>query len=90
MPRFNCTECGRGWAGLAECHCATCHLHFLSVSGFDRHRLNFECLPVAELERISEKTGRPRMVRLRRMHGDVWVERAGRPPEAMRATQGGE
>lgn len=31
--------CGARWRGANYCHCATCHLTFRSVRGFDRHRV---------------------------------------------------
>ena len=31
-------SCGARWSGEAIAHCATCHLTFGSVSGFDDHR----------------------------------------------------
>lgn len=30
--------CGAKWAGENLCHCSLCHLTFMSVNGFDRHR----------------------------------------------------
>lgn len=80
-PRFGCS-CGRKWDGLAECHCAGgpgdpgCHLHFLSVAGFDQHRVAMRCYTLDELrERPSKKAalGVQRMYETTRMHGPVWV-----------------
>jgi hypothetical protein len=31
--------CGARWAGENLCHCSVCHLTFMSVSGFDKHRV---------------------------------------------------
>jgi hypothetical protein len=31
-------RCGARWTGEAIAHCATCHLTFASVNGFDAHR----------------------------------------------------
>jgi hypothetical protein len=31
-------RCGVTWAGENLCHCSVCHLTFLSVTGFDKHR----------------------------------------------------
>jgi hypothetical protein len=36
-------SCGRTWTGLAQAHCPTCHRHFGSVAGFDRHRPSGHC-----------------------------------------------
>ena len=47
-PHTRCHGGGRRWAGLAECHCAGCHQHFSSVSAFDLHRLNGECVDPTE------------------------------------------
>ena len=30
--------CGARWAGENLCHCSQCHLTFMSVTGFDKHR----------------------------------------------------
>jgi hypothetical protein len=37
--KAHCTECGAEWFGYAICHCATCHLTFGGVTGFDFHRI---------------------------------------------------
>ena len=82
-PPFGC-ECGRRWGGLAECHCAECHLHFLSVTGFDRHRwhrigkrgdvVEWEsgCSAPREMLKLG-RNGKPRMVPAERLYGTVWV-----------------
>lgn len=31
-------RCGARWAGENLCHCSLCHLTFMSVTGFDKHR----------------------------------------------------
>lgn len=93
--RFRCS-CGRAWGGLAECHCATCHLHFKSVSGFDRHRIGSDalwrrCLTPTELGEVNPKTGKPRMVVLQTEHGETWVTEAHEnATEAFTAGAGGE
>ena len=61
MSLGRCGTCAREWNGTRECHCATCHLHFGSVSAFDRHRRDFACLPVAEITRV-RTTGKPLLV----------------------------
>ena len=33
-----CGGCDAKWRGANFCHCATCHLTFRSVHGFDQHR----------------------------------------------------
>lgn len=33
-----CGGCDTVWTGESTCHCATCHLTFGSVTGFDDHR----------------------------------------------------
>lgn len=30
--------CSAKWAGENLCHCSLCHLTFMSVTGFDKHR----------------------------------------------------
>lgn len=42
-------ECGARWRGELACHCATCHLTFRSVGGFDEHRTAGHCRTEAEL-----------------------------------------
>lgn len=42
-------KCGASWTGGKTCHCATCHLTFGSVHGFDAHRRQFRCLTETEL-----------------------------------------
>lgn len=42
MTATSC-HCGRQWTGLAQCHCRTCHRHFGSAAGFDRHRGSGKC-----------------------------------------------
>jgi hypothetical protein len=44
-------NCGRKWVGLSQAHCPTCHEHFGSVAGFDRHRGNGHCRPPADIRR---------------------------------------
>jgi len=41
--------CGAEWRGELACHCATCHLTFRSVGGFDEHRVGGRCRTEAEL-----------------------------------------
>lgn len=31
--------CGAKWAGENLCHCSLCHMTFMSVGGFDKHRI---------------------------------------------------
>lgn len=73
-PRFGCS-CGRRWSGLAECHCDSCHLHFLSVTGFDAHRFALRCRSIEELRERPKNaaSGVQRMYETQRMHGTVWV-----------------
>lgn len=42
-------RCGATWTGGKICHCATCHLTFTSVNGFDGHRRNGHCLSESDL-----------------------------------------
>lgn len=46
-------RCGAKWAGENLCHCATCHLTFMSVTGFDAHRdrLAIQCRTEDELRK---------------------------------------
>lgn len=38
-----CGGCANTWAGLAMCHCATCHQTFGGIRSFDRHRTGGVC-----------------------------------------------
>lgn len=42
-------RCGARWFGLSICHCATCHLTFTTVTGFDVHRFRNRCRTQTEL-----------------------------------------
>ena len=44
-------RCGASWQGERPCHCASCHLTFGSIYGFDAHRTaaTNSCLTVSEL-----------------------------------------
>lgn len=35
----HCSGCKTTWNAGGICHCASCHLTFLSLSGFDKHRI---------------------------------------------------
>lgn len=62
MP-IKCPRCPRKWYGLSEAHCATCHEHFGSMSGFDKHRKGGECLLPAERGLVAaERRGGPTWV----------------------------
>lgn len=37
-------RCGSRWGGGNTAHCGACHHTFTTVSNFDRHRRNGECL----------------------------------------------
>lgn len=32
-------RCGARWVGANLCHCSVCHLTFMSLGGFDKHRV---------------------------------------------------
>lgn len=80
MAKFGCDTCGTQWSGLSACHCATCHLQFRSVSGFDLHRTGEgrerRCLTVEELSVRNPKNNKPRMVATQTTFGPVWVSEA--------------
>jgi hypothetical protein len=44
-------NCGRRWTGLAQAHCMSCHEHFSSVTGFDKHRSTGRCTPPTDVRR---------------------------------------
>lgn len=37
-------KCGRQWMGLAEAHCTLCHRQFSTVTNFDAHRVDGQCI----------------------------------------------
>lgn len=63
-----CGGCDRRWTGLKECHCATCHEHFSTVTNFDAHRVNGRCVKPAKA-----KIGGRSLKAVERSHGTVWV-----------------
>lgn len=72
--------CGRRWRGLAQAHCPTCHAHFSSVSGFDRHRSTGRC---ADPATITDPHGRPHFKPVDSDWGRMWVRDDPRPhPQA--------
>jgi hypothetical protein len=87
MPEalFRCNVCGRGWTGLKEAHCASCHESFSTEMNFDRHRTfdvdgdwnTRRCLTAEEIGRMRTKAGRPVLVQTERKHGSVWVSAGG-------------
>ena len=42
-------KCGKRWNGDNIAHCATCHLTFTAVGGFDFHRFHGQCRTEEEL-----------------------------------------
>jgi hypothetical protein len=72
MKAGRCGKCLREWSPLGQAHCATCHEHFNSDHAFDRHRRDFECIPV-ELFAEPQKNGSPLLVKAHRADGEVWV-----------------
>ena len=72
--RASCGGCPRRWAGMLHAHCPTCHRHFGSVSGFDRHRVNGKCLDPGTL---TDRHGNPVLEQRHGPHGVTWV-RVGR------------
>jgi hypothetical protein len=63
-------RCGREWSGLAQAHCPTCHEHFGSVQGFDRHRRSGQCQDPAG---ITARTGRRVLRSAEGPFGGTWV-----------------
>ena len=78
---FSCNECGRGWTGLKECHCASCHESFSTEANFDRHRVfrktddwnTRDCLSAVEMADLRTKSGVRVLEQSERKHGRVWV-----------------
>jgi hypothetical protein len=67
--KFGC-NCGRQWTGLAQAHCCTCHEHFGSVAGFDRHRSSGRCQDPAH---ITTRAGRRVFRSAESPFGGTWV-----------------
>lgn len=63
--------CGRNWTGAAQAHCPTCHEHFGSVAGFDRHRSTGHCQHPAGV--TTAKTDRPWFRAVTGPYGVTWV-----------------
>ena len=42
-------RCGRRWTGFDTAHCVSCHATFTSVTGFDKHRKDGECINPPEV-----------------------------------------
>lgn len=82
-------NCGRDWTGLSQAHCPTCHEHFGSVQGFDRHRRTGECQHPAG---ITTRTGRRVFRSAPGPLGDTWVLHTDRihPEARKRATAAGD
>nr|WP_296764137.1 hypothetical protein [Rhodococcus sp. (in: high G+C Gram-positive bacteria)] len=38
--KYGCEKCGAIWGGANTCHCAGCHLTFVGITAFDKHRSN--------------------------------------------------
>ena len=80
MPNGMCHTCGREWNGHAEAHCRSCHLHFVSDSGFARHRTGPDdarrCMTVDELAKPRGKREKPTLVPIVRHGAAYWVSEA--------------
>jgi hypothetical protein len=63
-------NCGRRWTGLAQAHCMSCHEHFGSVRGFDRHRPKGHCL---NPEPMTRRDGRALYREDAGPYGITWV-----------------
>lgn len=48
VVRGSC-DCGARWRGELPCRCASCHLTFRSVTGFDEHRSAGRCRTTTQL-----------------------------------------
>jgi len=70
----SCRDCGREWTGLAECHCAGCHLQFSSEVAFTRHQGADGCLdPTTVVRKSGKRTGDPYLVLREGPLGDYWT-----------------
>lgn len=78
-----CGVCLAEWGGYSQCHCGACCETFGSVAAFDRHRIDYECLPVARFgELMTRRDGTPGKPRLERAPRGVWVTALGNWREA--------
>lgn len=75
-PRARCPGCGRAWAGLAQCHCATCHEHFSRVAHFDVHLSGCGLFGGDDLEGFMASIGLKKQFGL---YGATWVSAEERP-----------
>lgn len=66
-----CRDCDRIWTGTAQAHCATCHRHFSTTSGFDLHLSSKGC---SEPYAIRRKCGFPRFKVVEHKYGPTWVQ----------------
>ena len=88
---FSCDECGRGWTGLKECHCGSCHQSFSTEANFDRHRVfdvaddwsTRRCRTEGELTALKTKSGLSVLMQSQRKHGSVWVSAGTFPTHAL-------
>jgi len=61
----SCGRCDARWSGYDTAHCASCHVTFTGVSGFDAHRKADQCRRPGEVGlspvegRAYEAWGRP-------------------------------
>lgn len=83
-----CGVCLAEWGGFSQCHCGACHEMFGSLAAFDRHRVDFACLPVEQFSELMRKRdgspGKPRLVRGGR---GLWVTALGNWREGAESSQ---
>lgn len=63
-------DCGRTWNAHGEAHCAVCHRHFTSDSGFDTHRKDGVCRDPKTLRR--GRSGKLVFASTGRKSGQAW------------------
>jgi hypothetical protein len=72
-----CGDCDRMWTGTAQAHCARCHRHFSSSSGFDLHLTSDGC---REPWLVVRKCQAPRFKVVEHKYGPTWVQSVHEPP----------
>lgn len=69
----HCPGCHRTWTGLAERHCAVCHLHFSSEVPWDAHFDGERHRSLGELQGLLTEARIPRFKVVDRVSGPVVV-----------------
>lgn len=85
-----CSDCGREWTGMAECHCAGCHRHFVGLTAFDAHfgPDGVHQDPPLVWPEKSKRAGKPAYRVVERKHGLAWGSALEYPSDYVFGAQG--